>query len=148
MCHPSSSWVPCWLTLHTTLWSKKSPKWLLNGLFLSSFAFACRLHTIRTYKPKTITKANQNKPTKPIASPCAKHKQNQKTWVYTSISSNTLFTYLFVTFFPTYSFNILVEAFADVASPYLCWIFNLLLQLQCISWLLIALCCCCWVDEL
>ncbi|RZR85752.1 hypothetical protein BHM03_00012786 [Ensete ventricosum] len=34
-----------------------------------------------------------------------------------SISSNTLFTLLYMTFSPTYSFDILVEATVDAASP-------------------------------
>ncbi|RWV96041.1 hypothetical protein GW17_00041281 [Ensete ventricosum] len=34
-----------------------------------------------------------------------------------SISSNTLFTLLSVIFSPTYSFNVLIEANVDAASP-------------------------------
>ncbi|RWW59823.1 hypothetical protein BHE74_00033210 [Ensete ventricosum] len=40
-----------------------------------------------------------------------------------SISSNTLFTLLSVTFSPTYSFDVLVEAAVDAASP--CILLNL-----------------------
>ncbi|RWW43196.1 hypothetical protein BHE74_00051163 [Ensete ventricosum] len=41
-----------------------------------------------------------------------------------SISSNTLFTLLFITFFPSYSFDVLVEATVDAISP------RILLNLQ------------------
>ena len=71
----------------------------------------------------------------------------QKTWTYISITSNILFRSLFVTFSPTYSFDVLVEAFVDTATPRFCWVFNLLLQLQCASWLPTALRYCFWVVE-
>ena len=71
----------------------------------------------------------------------------QKTRTYISITSNILFRSLSVTFSPTYSFDVLVEAFVNTATPRLCWVFNLLLQLQCASWLLAALRCCFWVVE-
>ena len=71
----------------------------------------------------------------------------QQTRTYISITSNILFRSLSVTFSPTYSFDVLVEAFVDTATPRLCWVFNLLLQLQCASWLPAALRCCFWVVE-
>ncbi|RWV90731.1 hypothetical protein GW17_00047037 [Ensete ventricosum] len=49
---------------------------------------------------------------------------NRRTWTNMSISSNTLFTLLSVTFSRTYSFDVLVEATVDTASP------RILLNLQ------------------
>ena len=71
----------------------------------------------------------------------------QKTRTYMSITSNILFRSLSVTFSPTYSFDVLVEAFVNTATLRLCWVFNLLLQLQYTSWLPAALRCCFWVVE-
>ncbi|RWV84389.1 hypothetical protein GW17_00053895 [Ensete ventricosum] len=48
---------------------------------------------------------------------------NRRTRTNMSISLNTLFTLLSVTFSPTYSFDVLVEATVDAASP--CILLNL-----------------------
>ncbi|RWV98471.1 hypothetical protein GW17_00038675 [Ensete ventricosum] len=77
------------------------------------------------YKPKLTTK--QTRTAKPTASPLLAVQgmyTNRRTRTNMSISLNTLFTLLSVTFSLTYSFNVLVEATIDAASP------RILLNLQ------------------
>ncbi|RRT55252.1 hypothetical protein B296_00027469 [Ensete ventricosum] len=64
--------------------------------------------------------ANQTTAAKPTASPLLAVQgmyTNRRTQTNMCISSNTLFTLLSVTFSPTYSFDVLVEAAVDAASP-------------------------------
>ena len=86
----------------------------------------CPHDTTFIYKPKAATDPTKMGLSSLRPSPYMLYNAwtYQKTRTYISITSNTLFRSLSVTFSPTYSFDVLVEAFVDTATP------RLLLSLQ------------------